>query len=66
MKILEKILPKTWKKRILAVSAGALLLLSAAVPEKGGAFSAMGDNARAEDGKICVVIDPGHGGSNLR
>lgn len=46
------------------VSAGALLLLSAALLGKRGIFSATGDNVRAEDGKICVVIDAGHGGTD--
>ena len=62
MKIMEKILLWTRKQKLLAVSVGTLLVLSIVVLEEKGLFSAAGDNVRAEERKICVVVDAGHGG----
>ncbi len=64
MKKLEKILRQISGRRLLAVSVGTLFLFSLIVLQKRGAFSAAGDNVRAGDEEICVVIDAGHGGSD--
>lgn len=66
MKKLEKMLQYVRKQKLLAVSVGTLLLLSAVVLKEKGVFSAAGDDVRTDDGKVCVVVDAGHGGSNLR
>lgn len=62
MKIMEGIWRRVGEQKLLAVSVGVLFLLSAIVLREKGFFPAAGNHARAEDGKICVVIDAGHGG----
>lgn len=64
MKKLEKMLQYVRKQKLLAVSVGTLLLLSAVVLKEKGVFSAAGDDVRTDDGKVCVVVDAGHGGSD--
>lgn len=62
MKKLEKILRQVGRQKLLAVSVLTLALLSLVVLREKGVFSADGDNVKTEDGKICVVVDAGHGG----
>lgn len=64
MKKMEKLLQYVRGQKLLAVSVGTLLLLSVVVLKEKGAFPAAGDNVQADDGKICVVIDAGHGGTD--
>lgn len=64
MKKLEKILQQVRKQKLLAVIMGTLCLLSLIVLERKGVFSAAGDNVQAENERIRVVIDAGHGGSD--
>lgn len=64
MELLEKMWTQVRRRKTLAVSAGMLLLLSVIMLEGRGTFSAIGDDVRAENDKICVVIDAGHGGSD--
>lgn len=66
MKIMGKMLQCVRGQKLLAVSVGTLFLLSAIVLKEKGVFSAAGDDVQTDDGKICVVIDAGHGSSNLR
>ncbi|MCM1542252.1 MAG: N-acetylmuramoyl-L-alanine amidase [Blautia sp.] len=62
MKKLEEVLRWVRKRKLVAAAAGTLLLLSLVVLEEKGAFSTGGDNVQAEDPKIRVVVDAGHGG----
>lgn len=64
MKIMEKMLQCVRRQKLLAVSVGTLFLLSAIVLKEKGVFSAAGDDVQTDDGKICVVIDAGHGGAD--
>ena len=64
MKKLERVRQWIRKQKLLVVSVGTLFLLSLIVLERRGTFSVVGDNVQAEDEKICVVIDAGHGGSD--
>lgn len=64
MKKLENAWQQIRKQRLLLVSVGTLFLFSLIVLEKRGTFSAAGDNVQAENDKVCVVIDAGHGGSD--
>lgn len=66
MKLMKKILLYVRKQKLLVVSAGILVLLSLVVLEERGAFSTVGNEVRAENGKICVVVDAGHGGYKMR
>lgn len=64
MKLMKKIMLYVRKQKLLVVSAGILVLLSLVVLEEKGAFSTVGNEVRAENGKICVVVDAGHGGAD--
>lgn len=64
MKKLEKVLQYVRRQKLLAVSVGTLLLLSAVVLKEKGVYSAAGDDVRTDGGKVCVVVDAGHGGSD--
>lgn len=61
---MENILRHARKQKLLAVSVGTLFLLSLIVLKEKGAFSTAGDDVQADSGKICVVIDAGHGGTD--
>lgn len=62
MKKLDDVLQWVRKRKLVAVSVGTLFLLSLVVLKEKGVFSTGGDNVQAEDKKICVVVDAGHGG----
>lgn len=66
----EKFTIKKWdqkrKQGLSAVAAVALIFFSAFALGRGAAAYVTGKSVQAENDKICVVIDAGHGGSNLR
>lgn len=65
-----KITLKKWdqnqKQTFFAAMTIALILLSSFALGRGAAAYAGGNQAQTDNGKICVVIDAGHGGSQLR
>lgn len=64
MKIMEKMLQHVRSQKLLTVSVGTLFLLSLIMLKEKGTFSVAGDEVQAENEKICVVIDAGHGGTD--
>ena len=67
---MEKFTIKKWnqkqKQSLSAMTAVALILFSAFALGRGAAAYVAGKSVLAENDRICVVIDAGHGGSKLR
>ena len=67
---MKKYTIKKWdqkrKQSLSAIAAAALIFFSAFTLGRGAAAYVVGKSVQAEDDRICVVIDAGHGGSKLR
>lgn len=67
---MEKFTIKKWnqkqKQSFSAMAAVALVFFSAFALGRGAAAYVAGKSVLAENDRICVVIDAGHGGSKLR
>ena len=53
-----------FQNKLLTLVMGVLLLVSMLFVGREAARYASGEKVKAESGKICVVIDPGHGGDD--